>query len=94
MVLLPYLRKGQKALEHNGDIYFVSADWNVFSVPDTRKHWYFNEATENYQFEFPLTDANKAISFDCLPKGWETFKWESEEEGFFVWWWNDEKRGH
>ena len=63
MVLLPYLRKGQAALEYNGDIFFVSADWKVFSHPDTGKHWHVNEATEKYQFEFPLDDKDTKKRF-------------------------------
>ena len=93
MANMPRLRQGQHAAQYmpNGDIYFLSTDWDVYSDPYTGRVWYHNRRLDVAQWEFPINGCAKgvAIPYDQLPPGWVPYSHETEEVGRFVWWWNE-----
>ena len=44
---IPLLRKGQHAMLHAGDVYYVK-EWSEFCNPADARHWYWNERRSSW----------------------------------------------
>ena len=86
MVIPSYLHTEQKAMQHEGSIYFINRNWTAYAHPDTSEPWYYNESTGSSQYEFPLEEATEAVSPDGVPKGWNTCYCPKRD---LVWWWHE-----
>ena len=82
---IPLLRKGQHAMLHAGDVYYVK-EWSEFCNPADGRHWYWNESRSSWSWDFPSADAALAISKWSLPPGWAVYRDPADES---IWWWNE-----
>ena len=82
---IPLLRKGQHAMLHAGDVYYMN-EWSEFCDPADGRHWYWNESRSSWSWDFPSADAALAISKWRLPPGWAVYTDPADES---IWWWNE-----